>query len=651
MSTAPIAAALVWLVLAPGLRAAEPATATGAAEAERVLFLIEYIGSDYAGAVRDGAIADPFEYAEMQEFGKAVLEGATLLSHHGAQAPSLALIRDLELAIRRMRPAVEVRDLATRLAARLLDELDVVSLPATPPDLRRGARFYQEGCAPCHGVAGAADGRATPALDPQPISLRGAAMDLVSPHQVFSAVAHGIEGTAMPSYGWALDRAEMWDVAFFVMTLRDIPDVRSDDPGLGLSVHDLARASNQELLARVRHARPDAGPRDVDYYRRHVPVTLLAGPPPPGTTAPPALGPPPGAGADLGVALQLQASFAEVAERVFPSVVTVSAFVRDDPAAKPKPERDEHGWSISSDELIYPGFHRVQSGSGFVVSDEGHVLTESDILIQPDGTPVAVVDLELHTGEHVLGHVVGLEPTIHLGVVRRDLLTTGVAPSLPKVKIGDSDRLRVGHWTIALGDPWGPGTSYSVGLLASEPQRQCYQDQLSATLLQSTVTLPPEACGGPLVNIHGEVVGLNLRGTPGLAAVGTAALPINLALNIYEALKVKESVRSPWLGLSVLEIAAARRTHAEPIDPDALARTGVYIDNVFQPSPAARAGIQVGDCLVSIDGHRLFSVADFQKWMYLSGVGREVTLEIYRAGKTLEPRVTIEQRPPDAVPR
>ncbi len=80
-------------------------------------------------------------------------------------------------------------------------------------------------------------------------------------------------------------------------------------------------------------------------------------------------------------------------------------------------------------------------------------------------------------------------------------------------------------------------------------------------------------------------------------------------------------------------------------------RTGVYIDDVFDPSPASRAGIRVGDSLVSLDGNRLFSVLDFQKWLYLSGIGRTVELEIFREQKTLEKRVKIEERPESVTTR
>jgi S1-C subfamily serine protease len=120
---------------------------------------------------------------------------------------------------------------------------------------------------------------------------------------------------------------------------------------------------------------------------------------------------------------------------------------------------------------------------------------------------------------------------------------------------------------------------------------------------------------------------------------------------IYEPLKTKESRSSPWLGFSVLELHTARRRLASPGGGVKLPATGVYIDDVFQPSPAAAADIRIGDCLISIDGNRVATVGAFQKWLYLSGIGRTITLELFREGKTLEKRVTVEQRPAAAVPR
>lgn len=176
--------------------------------------------------------------------------------------------------------------------------------------------------------------------------------------------------------------------------------------------------------------------------------------------------------------------------------------------------------------------------------------------------------------------------------------------------------------------------------------------------MQSSLSIHPESYGGPLVNIRGEIVGMNVP-PPGeidpeamrRARSSEYALPINLAMNIYEALKISETRKSPWLGISVLELAAVHRRKNSTGESPPLPRTGVYIDDVFDPSPAARAGIRVGDSLVAIDGNRLFSVLDFQKWLYLSGIGRSVRLEIFREQETLEKKATIEERPQSATTR
>ena len=98
-------------------------------------------------------------------------------------------------------------------------------------------------------------------------------------------------------------------------------------------------------------------------------------------------------------------------------------------------------------------------------------------------------------------------------------------------------------------------------------------------------------------------------------------------------------------------LKAARTRQASPRGGVALPATGVYIDDVFEPSPAAAADIRIGDSLISIDGNRLTSVGAFQKWLYLSGIGRTIALEISRDGKAIEKRVTVEERPEAAVPR
>ena len=282
-----------------------------------------------------------------------------------------------------------------------------------------------------------------------------------------------------------------------------------------------------------------------------------------------------------------------------------------------------------------------------MVSDDGYILSAYHVL-HPSGTTesVQLVDVEFTGDRHVTARVVGLEPTINLAVLKVD------APfAVTPIGIGDIDTVRVGSWAIAVGDPEGAERTFSVGTVAARPERDCYQEQLSRTYLQSSVRIHPESFGGPLLNLQGQVIGIN---TPrfdsdvenrDLTGAGSVyALPINLAMTVYEALKVEESKRSPWLGISVLDLTADVRERYEKTP-----RTGVLIDNVFDPSPASRAGLQVGDFLTHMDTQQILAVPDFQRWLYLYGIGEEMMLKIFRDGEVLEVDVTIEERPESAV--
>src|SRR5262249_19141958 len=159
---------------------------------------------------------------------------------------------------------------------------------------------------------------------------------------------------------------------------------------------------------------------------------------------------------------------------------------------------------------------------------------------------------------------------------------------------GDSERVQIGQWAIALGNPPGAARTFATGTIAGIPERTCYQEHLTSTLIQSSIAIEPEGFGGPLVDLQGRVVGVTvptaaLPTVRGMGMVGPVrALPINLAMNVYRALAVKESQTSPWLGISVLDLSANLRRRVGPAPP-----AGIYIDDVFEPSPAAKAGIRV----------------------------------------------------------
>lgn len=363
----------------------------------------------------------------------------------------------------------------------------------------------------------------------------------------------------------------------------------------------------------------------------------------------------------VALAVQLQDAFARVADEVFPSVVSITVYSEDaDWTPEKLAARHGPGWVESNPEaVLYPGFRRTRGGSGVIVSADGEILTTRDNLLDADGAIARILDVETADNHHLLARVAGAEPTIDLALLRVDAPASIV---LVPARFGDSDAVRVGHWAIALGDPWGAERTFQAGTIAARAQRQCYQDQLSRTLLQSSLRLHPESYGGPLVDIHGAVIGINVPRPQAEDAVEDGrgseyALPINLVTGIYEALSAKGSTASPWLGVSVLELSTVRRRWIEEDRKVVLPETkyypgsGVWIDNVYAPSPASRAGVRVGDFLVKVDGKFVFSPYDFQKWIYLAGVGKTVRVELFRDGESLELETTLEARPAEAVPR
>jgi S1-C subfamily serine protease/mono/diheme cytochrome c family protein len=646
-------AVVAGLVLAVG--AAHPASTTQESRrgGEELVFLLQYIGVDYGAAVRDGQIVDAREYREMLGFvAEAQGRFAALRPGEPASAPVPAALEDLMRRVRSLAPAGEVRDAATALAARLAAEMDVVTSPDRTPDLGRGRAVYASDCAICHGARGGGDGEAAAQLDPRPTSFRDRRMNLIPPHQVFGAVLNGVPETAMPGWRGARPSDELWDVAFFVMTLREDFSPAPPAAPLPLSLRALSDTSLVDLLDRTGGGAA-ASSAQIDYLRSHPPSPTAADLHPDGdavarararradgaasgVSASGSGGPSP-ADPALGSVREIERAFERVAQTNFTSVVGVSSYV---PAASSKaPRPGAPGWGAASQNADpYPGYRRARSGSGLLITDDGFLLTCAHLLtVGPKRAAADVVDVELVNNVHCRARIVGLEPTINLAVLKIE------APvPIHAAKIGDSDAVKAGQWAIVLGDPPGVERNFAVGTIAARPERDCYQENRSSTLFQVSMVPNPGSFGGPVVDISGNVIGIVTPRDGLQAAAGDRvyALPADLAMMISDVLREKESRRSPWLGISVLELNEARR---KQITKPPL--TGVVIEDVFAPSPASRAGVRAGDVLVSLDGNRLFSVPDFQRWLYLLGIGRTVTLEISRDGQILKPKAAIELRP------
>jgi S1-C subfamily serine protease/mono/diheme cytochrome c family protein len=607
-------------------------------DGQRLVFLLEYVGTDYGAAVRDGKVVNELEYGEVLRFTRDLRQQYGALGRASHRVASG--LERMERLITDRAPAHAVWTLTHRLVPKVARTARAVVRPVATPNLASGRRLWANDCALCHGGAGAGDGWAAPDMNPPPTAFRGDFLDRLSPRQIYDAVTLGVPGTAMPSFADAYTNAQRWDVAFFAMTLRVGFTPRRPPSGEPFTVDQLARSSNSELLTRLRATLPGATPENLDYMR----VTLTS----PSNTMAPVAGNDATATGALGAALQLQDAFSAVAARVYPRTVGVSGYVRDPSWTTEKlhVERGD-GWIAANlDALRYPGFRRIRTGSGILLDDDGFVATSNHLVRDDAGALAALVEIELPDEARTVASVVGSEPMLDLAIVRA--AGTPPKPGVP-LELGDSDHAETGHWLISLGDPPGPDRTFSVGVVAAAPLRQCYQMSLSATRLQSSLVISDGAVGGPVVDIQGHLLGMGIRVDDGGGGPPTTGvLPVNLVLYLSDALKVSQSNRSPWLGVSVLELPILRHKLGAQAATAHIPPTGVAIDDVFDPSPASRAGIRPGDFLVGLGGHPIYSVGDFQTWLYVGGVGTTTEIDVVRDGKPMKVKVPIEARPRDA---
>lgn len=355
-----------------------------------------------------------------------------------------------------------------------------------------------------------------------------------------------------------------------------------------------------------------------------------------------------------GATASLPPSEAEIARRrviarVAPSIVSVTAYERVPDGVAP-----EGRWELASESPM-PGFARACVSSGIVVDMGGSmsILCCRSPLLLPVGSFADRFDVESESGARLEVELVGAEPTINLAVLRpkdaTGVSTAGLAPA----RIGTVSELQPGDDLFALGDPFGAARTFAPGVVMSLPQASCYQADLTGSLIHASMAVCPGALGGALANRDGVVVGLIVpppavdpRQRTSPEPFVTYGLQAQTALAVGEALQRKRSTASPFVGFSVLNLAELRAKLRDDARFAAIVKPehGLYIDDLFTPSPAAREGVQVGDFVMEINGQRIATVADFQQALYYFA-GTRVPVRIFRGGKMLTPMISIEARP------
>jgi S1-C subfamily serine protease len=367
----------------------------------------------------------------------------------------------------------------------------------------------------------------------------------------------------------------------------------------------------------------------------------------PAATATPAAPQAPTAAGPFGTA---NADLRAVNAAVRPSVVTVTAY-------EPVPEGVAYDgrWAIA-DESPYPGFARMNVSSGFVASADGTVLCCYTPLTFPNGSLVERVDVEAADGSRFDAELVAAEPTINLAVLRIKPIADGSFGSLSPIVPGSVDDLEIGDAVFAVADPFGSSRTFAPGVIMALPTAACYQADLTGSFIHGSMAIAPGAVGGILVNGAGQTVGMlvpppstDAAARPEPQSHVTLAMQVQTALGVAEALKTKRSTESPWVGFSVLSAAELRRKMNDQAAFDALVKpaNGLYIDDVYDPSPASAAGVKVGDWITTMNTTTIHGVVDFQQSLYYFA-GAQVPARIFRDGKEMTITLRIEKRPAEA---
>jgi len=254
-------------------------------DAQRMLFLLQYIGVDYNGAVSDGKVIDEFEYREMNEFCQTILATYKEMPPAPETATISVRLQHLQNLIQQRAAWQEIIRVTHELIPALTRQLHVVPYPVKLPDLANGKRLYAENCADCHGINGNGRGPSSADLNPPPSNFNDATRLLhLTPYQFYNAMTFGVDGTAMGTFSDLLTPQERWDIAFYLMTINPAASTIQTPADAPFSLRELATESNAELAERLaqqrvadfqRHPASDsilqAALADVDQLRRQLP--------------------------------------------------------------------------------------------------------------------------------------------------------------------------------------------------------------------------------------------------------------------------------------------------------------------------------------------------------------------------------------------
>jgi len=268
-------------------------------------------------------------------------------------------------------------------------------------------------------------------------------------------------------------------------------------------------------------------------------------------------------------------------------------------------------------------------GSGFVISADGYIVTNAHVIENAE-----VINVRFTDKREMKAKVIGADKRSDVALLKVE------ATGLPFLKLGDSNNLRVGEWVLAIGSPFGFANTVTAGILSAK-SRDLPADSTASDavpFLQTDVAVNPGNSGGPLFNLKGEVIGINSQifSRTGAYAGISFAIPIDYASNVIEQLRKNGKVTRGRIGVAIQNVSR------DLADSLGLAKTdGAAVGTVEEDSPAAKAGVEVGDVILKIDGRTIESSSDLSRTVRAVRPGQKITLSIWRAGKMRDVVVTV----------
>ena len=268
-------------------------------------------------------------------------------------------------------------------------------------------------------------------------------------------------------------------------------------------------------------------------------------------------------------------------------------------------------------------FSAAASGSGIIISSDGYIITNNHVIANGEDIEVILTDKHSYPARFI-----GNDPTTDLALLKIE------AFGLPTIRYGDSDKVQVGEWVLAIGNPFNLSSTVTAGIVSAKGRDINILNSLYAieSFIQTDAVVNPGNSGGALVNIQGELIGVNsaIMSESGAYEGYSFAIPSNLVRKVIDDLKIYGEVQRAILGITILNVndEIAKDFGLPSVE-------GVFIRNVMENSSAHKAGLRINDVIVGINGRKTSSVPELQEQVALFRPGDVVSLEVLRNGKKL----------------